>query len=531
MGIRRFVGKTRPAKLDVATGQPVNFHWTADASTYGGRIVGYRYGWNLRDPQQDAGWTSWSASQTEAPTRTFTSGNQRFFLQVRDNAETITSIEFELTVHRVTTVRDVLWVDDGAEVVQGSGQEVKEDQRWTSVLSTLADEHAFSFDPGADVYDVAETRFQPPPIELVFRYKNIVWNVVPGTKTTGLEETALFRDPFAPRHLTAVARFNYLDVYIENGGNLWISGFKPAFDMWPDEDRPPSQLRDPVNVTNWNDPIEPHPFDDSAGVVSLAYKMGVEMFESGAGLATRRESLRHYCQGLRRSGGVDPQRFTSSQDLDHDHEWAVPTADIEAAPVDGVTYVTRVAEVPDGNGSTTHQHDVFLSHEELRALLRGEPVVVRTSTWDPGASGTAHAHDFELREQFGVWGAPLLQTSSGWAQPASQPGGLRGRPNVEIYNVPIGLANAQPPLTPDLSRTVPVYEYVSGVPFDPDAGMVYPLTADGAPVFLLTRRSRAEVLFSRAICGFDPYNLTADSHLRLARFVLVRHFGLGTAGP
>ncbi len=529
MGTRRFVGATRPVNLDVATGQPVNFHWTADASAYGGSIEGYRFAWNLRDPTDPSQWSSWSATALEAPTRTFTSGNQRFFLQVRDNAESITSIEFELSVHRVTASRDVLWIDDGAEIIRGSGIEVRQDQRWTGVLRELAVEHAFSFEPGADVYDVSESRFLPPPIDLVFQYKNLVWNVVPGTMATGLEETALFRDPFAPRHLTAVARFNYLDVYIENGGNLWISGFKPAYDMWPDEERPFRELADPVNVTNWNDPLEPHPFQDSAGVVSLAYKMGIEMFEIGAGLGTKRPQLEHYCQGLRRVGGVDPQLFETDEILDHTHTLAVPRADIESSTLDGVTYELTSGDVPQGETWVPHRHAVTLNREQLRALVRGEELHLQTSAWDGGAA--THMHDVQLRDQFGVWGAPLLQISAAWPQPEIQPRNLTGRPNVEIYNMPIGMSQALPPLVPRLERTVPVYEYVSGVRADPASGVVYPLTADGQPVFLLTRRHAADKRFARAICGFDPYDLTADSHLRLAHFVLVRHFGLGTLVP
>lgn len=527
MGSHQFRGEARPVHLDVAAGQRVAFHWRGDASAYGGRIAGYRFGWNLRNVDDDPGWSSWSATQLDAPVRTFTGGTHRFYLQVRDNAESVTSVQFVLTVHRVTRERDVLWVDDGAEIIQGDGREVLEDERWIGVLSRLADEHSFAFFPEVDVYDVSQKRNLPPPIDLVFRYKCIVWNVVPGNQTTGLAEIALFRDPFVSRHLLTAARFNYLDVFIENGGNLWISGWLPAFDLWPDEERSHEEHTDPVNVTNWDDPLEPHPLKDSAGVHSLVYKMGVELFESGSGIGTTRPGHAHFCRGLRRARGVDPQSFVSSTDLAHHHEIRVPTADIESPSVSGRTYSTTFGDVLEGEVSALHQHTVHASHDELLALLRGATVHLDASAWEDGSSShSSHAHEFFVRDQFGLWGAPLLQTGASWS-----PGGVIGRPNVEIYNMPFGLMTENPPLSPSRTRTVPVYEYVSGVPSDPGTGPFYPYTADRQPVLLLTRRNTSDTLFSRAICGFDPYLLAPDSHERLARFLLVRHFGLGTLAP
>jgi hypothetical protein len=261
--------------------------------------------------------------------------------------------------------------------------------------------------------------------------------------------------------------------------------------------------------------------------VSLAYKMGVEMFESGSGIGTTRPAGAHFCRGLRRARGVDPQSFGSSEEMAHNHEISVPTAHIESPTPGGRTYPTSFGDLQDDDVAASHRHTVHVNHEQQLALLSGDTVHVDASRWEDGSSSSlSHTHEFVVLDRCGLWGAPVLQTGPGWSL-----GGVGGRPNVEIYNMPFGMMGEIPRLSPNRARTVPVYEYVSGVPEDQESGLFYPETADGQPVFLLTRRSTSEPRFSRAICGFDPYLLSQQSHERLTHFVLVRHFGLGTLAP
>jgi hypothetical protein len=157
--------------------------------------------------------------------------------------------------------------------------------------------------------------------------------------------------------------------------------------------------------------------------------------------------------------------------------------------------------------------------------------VALVSSSERTSSGTLHQHEFDLVDRVGLWGAPPVLTveASTWAIPPDvviNP--VQGRPGVEIYNMASWVARQIPVLDPPAWRTVALYGYVSGVPVDSVAGPVYPSTADGQPVFLLTR-AVPNAPYSRAWCSFEPYLLTFDSHLRLADFVLLRHFGLGLA--
>ena len=89
------------------------------------------------------------------------------------------------------------------------------------------------------------------------------------------------------------------------------------------------------------------------------------------------------------------------------------------------------------------------------------------------------------------------------------------------------MASRTPPLSPPIGRPLVVYTFISGRPADPARGFVYPSTADGQPVFLLTKASPGADRYSRAWCGFEPDLLTFRSHLALADYVLLRQFRIG----
>jgi len=173
-----------------------------------------------------------------------------------------------------------------------------------------------------------------------------------------------------------------------------------------------------------------------------------------------------------------------------------------------------------------HKHTVYLSHDDLVLLGQGSTVTVVSSS---SAVPQTHDHTFKLFDQLGLWGAPVLERGSTWAQPSSQQGGLTGRPNIEIYNMPGTMASQSPPLVPPLGISVAVYNYVSGPGSkeDPSVNRFYPLTADNQPVFILAKGSVRDQGYSRAFCGFEPYLLSERSHRALAEFVLVHHFRLG----
>ncbi len=77
--------------FNIASGQPLNFSWVADASSYSGRIESMRHGWDLADIEDanDPGWAvpPGTAEQNGfAEERIFSEGNHTFTVIVKDDS-------------------------------------------------------------------------------------------------------------------------------------------------------------------------------------------------------------------------------------------------------------------------------------------------------------------------------------------------------------------------------------------------------------------------------------------------------------
>jgi hypothetical protein len=510
----------------------VHFRWRGDASSYGSQVEAYRYGWDIRNLDQDTEWAcDWSATCLEdaGSPRRFPDGMHRFYLQARDAAGQVTDIRIEIRILQQPMSRDLLFVDDTVQP-QGAAVELQEDLRWAQAIDSLEARarragQPFDFDHSRDRYDVVARQSLPPPAPVIFDYKTVVWTVVQGAGFSAINRLANFFDPFVDRNKNAVVAFNYLTVYIDNGGEFWLSGFIPAYTIFDVMNVGPADLKEklPVNITNWDDRLQPHPQEDSVGVRSFLYRLGVEAVDLGSGSrATQsRQNVAHGCKELRRAQpqGYTQQVFTSSRILDHSHTVTIRTDSVNAPPATGVTYETSVNE--------DHSHQITLTQEQLRSLARGDIVAVQTTS---NAVPSVHAHDFVLRDQVGLWGAPaILGRDDGlWPLPPPEVNPERGRSDLEIYNMPIFMAQQQPPLVPEEGISVVLYTFVSLTPEDPTKNPPgWPRTADNQPVIILRKASVTNLYYSRAIAGFEPWRLRPSSMVELADYILLRHFRLG----
>ena len=524
LGQYHFAGASAPRVLAIAAGQPVRFHWRGDASAYGGSIVAYRYGWNLSNLDDDQQWDqNWCATCTTAPQKFFIAGRQRFYLETRDNAGTVTRGVFELDVHQVTRRRDLLVVDD-TDIFPGQElDEAVEDERWATVIARLRVRQPFQFDARGDVYDVVANSNEPPPISTVFDYKSVVWCARAANSSIALQRIAAWFDPFVSDSRNRARPFNYLMTYIHNKGELWLSGAQLTSYLWT---FPSGQLEPyPFNVTNWDDPNEPHPHEDSVGVSSLLWRMGAEAVDIGGGgqAQEERQGIEHFCVGFRRATpqGHETQTFVSSTREAHQHELVVPTADVDRPPPVAVTLTTQAAS------GTPHTHTVTLTPDQLRQLARGDRLHgIETSQ---ASLPVPHTHVFDLVDRIGLWGAParLVPQLDLWAQPDADVNPYGGRPSIEIYNMPAFMVREQPRLNPDPSLWEPLYSYMSATPLDPANEVLYPQTADGEASVIVRKASAFEPYYSRALCGFEVWRLHEASHEALADFILLRHFRLG----
>lgn len=436
MGTFRFERGSRPITLEIAAGQPLAFRWRADASGYGGSIDGYRFGWDLRNPEEDDLWEQgWSATSRSAPQRAFERNTHRFYLEARDNAGSVTRAVVELVTYRLSKRLPLLLVDD--TIHQLANDEAREDGRWLAVIDSLQRRKPFSFQIARDIYDVREQGEIPPPISKIFEYQSIVWCVVRSTRGSALQQIAMFSDPLLERNHNVPTRFNYLNIYVDNGGALWVCGDQPAHSIWPIPPLLPNNAHLPANIIDWQDFIEPHPERDSVGVNSLLYKLGVEAVDLGAGgrAIARRQTTPHGARGFRSAPAANATGVAPRPDLEPDTSWP-----------------------------------------------------------------------------------PCLPLDCPTINP------LGTRPNIEIYNMPQYLATRTPPLWPAPGISLVAYTYASGVAENEPAGLVYPLTADGQPAVLLRKTNVLEPLYTRAICGFEPWRLRLASHIALADYILLQHF-------
>jgi hypothetical protein len=430
LGQFTFTSHARPQQVTVAAGQTVQFCWHGDAHEYGGSIVAYRYGWDLSNPNSDEEWEQgWSETATCAPARVFNSGTHTFFLETRDNAESITQGRIEMIVRRVTLGRDLLLVDDSAQP-QGANDPAEgiEDSRWMAVIDSLRAERPFVFEPGRDIWDVRQRSNKEPPLEIVFDYKTIVWNVVGASNGSALRRLARLVDPFVQDPNATSTPFNYLNLYIENGGEMWITGQYPTLELVPIVGtRTPDRLV-PDNITYWDQHETQH---DSIGASSLAYRMGIEAVDIGNGSTvpsppdSRGDAIDQGCIGFRRSGGPGgaSPTYTSDRVLEHDHTLVIPGGDVELPPADGMTYVTSLSE--------GHTHSVTLTHDQLQSLWEGVSFEVTSGSAD---LPSPHVHHFVLSDPVGRWGAPAFLTpdSNFWPLPAPIYNPRGGRSGIEI---------------------------------------------------------------------------------------------------
>ena len=216
LGTKAFVGTGSIERFPIVSKQPIEFSWSADASSYAGVVEAYRYGFNVADPEDpnDEGWfVDWGIGpnwQRSLP-RTFSQGAPNFVVQTRDNSGTITRVIYQFQVIQIarrSEQRDLLLVDD--RVDQQPELDIQWDAAWLDLLRGVE-----RFQPGTDVIDAEDE-----PARLTFalanNYKAVVWFTSPST-------FSYLSTRLAPQSLT-VPRFNWLEIYQRFVGNVLMVG-------------------------------------------------------------------------------------------------------------------------------------------------------------------------------------------------------------------------------------------------------------------------------------------------------------------
>jgi len=100
-------------EITVGGGTPVSFCWTADASPYGGVVSGYRYIWDITDPDDESQWgmgfTPLPGSGACSSPETFLVGGHLFHVEVVDNTGHKSRVPILVHIDPATPVEQSTW--------------------------------------------------------------------------------------------------------------------------------------------------------------------------------------------------------------------------------------------------------------------------------------------------------------------------------------------------------------------------------------------------------------------------------------
>jgi hypothetical protein len=261
----------RTVTARIPAGFVLNFNWWADASSYGGVVSTYQYGWDMADLSDPDEWdVVASPFVTTTPPTSFGTGIHMLYIKVTDNMDSVTLFSIEVTVFPLSMRRNLIWVDDFysinfAQTNYAFPTESEHTDFWLNVCS-----RAEGFDPGRDVFVTASRGYIPPDIELLWDYKNIIWTFTSNDEVMAWDNMVRF----TPESLVwryGPGPFDYLLSYMASGGHIWTEG--------KSDERGglgailfASVLSFPINLRCETAGIRTGCDGDTSGVNSIAYK-------------------------------------------------------------------------------------------------------------------------------------------------------------------------------------------------------------------------------------------------------------------
>jgi hypothetical protein len=226
LGGFKFLGAKLGSQIkEIPPDVTLNFKWEADASTYGGEIRSYRYGWNIQDLNNPDHWDSPARPDIRtAPPRTLYSGEHFFYVEAVDNAGTVTLATILLKVVPFNMDRNLLWVDDVystdfQQINYMMPTETEHDMFWLDICN-----RAEGFVETRDVYDCNLYQFRAPEIRYIGHYKNIIWTYSSSSNVNSWKSIVQFTPEGMIDEGTQLG-LNYLALFVARGGHLWTLGF------------------------------------------------------------------------------------------------------------------------------------------------------------------------------------------------------------------------------------------------------------------------------------------------------------------
>jgi hypothetical protein len=221
---------TPPVILDIPSGVPMSFSLTASAEDYGAVVSGYRYGWDVTDPDDDAAWpmdcSPFVTDVAEVPPQSFYFGEHTFCTEVIDCWGWKSRVTVRLDVVPASMTRPLLVVDDwvesspGWEATNGGvPSDAEHDQFWLAMTSGVE-----GFDPNTDVIEANSGNI--PPLDLLLQYKSIMWNASAAYNATTSSAAGKLLRFTNPEFAAPLGRItpNFIALYMAAGGHVLLCG-------------------------------------------------------------------------------------------------------------------------------------------------------------------------------------------------------------------------------------------------------------------------------------------------------------------
>jgi len=242
VGVIQTTSPNAPVSIvDLPAGVPLRFCFRADASSYGGLVSGYRYGWDINDLNDDSEWetslTPFVGSEACSSMRTFFFGVHNFYVEVVDNSGYPSRVAIRINIIPFTMQKPLLIVDDWIEGSPSSTgwtrsngalpSDVEHDNFWKDMAADVD-----GFNPDIDMVGVGSgTGLTEVPIQIVANYQTMIWTTqgdqtapAPGTGSI-LRDLIVWRDPEQPVQSGKIQP-NIAALFMAAGGHMMIVGEK-----------------------------------------------------------------------------------------------------------------------------------------------------------------------------------------------------------------------------------------------------------------------------------------------------------------
>ena len=272
LGTYSFVGsRGNPETFTLPSGFEFRFSWEADASSYGGEISSYRYGWDVCDLNDPNDWdVIQSPYVMSCPPIRFVSGVHTIFIEATDNNGISTLARMEVSLFPLRMNRNLLWVDDFhstyfQQITYSCPTEQEHDDFWLEICS-----RADGFEPDLDVHETYPTNGHLPNVERLWQYKNIIWSCGASDRINTWDEMIFFV-PESEIGSVSQMTVNYLSLFVTSGGHIWTEGRSDGDGglstvFWNVGTLLPANLRCEITGTR------PGCDGDTSGVFSMPYK-------------------------------------------------------------------------------------------------------------------------------------------------------------------------------------------------------------------------------------------------------------------